>query len=76
MNTISDAVQQKNQLKYISLKETLDSMILTQSNSFWQQQISQLLVGSWDRAGPKTNLGRQTESLHKEWVFYCQNELN
>ena len=63
-------------LKYISLKESLDTKILTQSNSFWRQQIFQLFRWSWDRAGPKTNLGRQTESLHIEWVFYHPNELN
>ena len=63
-------------IKYISLKESLDSKNLTQSNSFWRQQISQLFRWSWDRAGPRNNLGCQTESLHIEWVFYCPNELN
>ena len=55
-------LQEARLLKYISLKESLDSKILTQSNSFWRQQISQLFRWSWDRAGHDTNLGRQTES--------------
>ena len=66
----------RSRLKCISLKKSLNSKILNQSDSFWQQKISQLFRWSWDRASPKSNTGPQTYSLHIESVFYHPNELN